>query len=279
MMKYLTAMAVLIGCGAGGSSPVAPGPTLAPEAAPTIVATTACYQGTSSGAGQHARTIARRSVDPNAREIVEDVVHDDPSGRGVKSFHVVMKVDGARFTMTEASGGFTGTGTLVGEPWRWTSWTSTSQLAQPGTQGAAQARIEVESHDELTARGMLAHKQIRKDGTGIATTVDELTTFDCAGWDAAKAQLAVPVLDDALCDRACRTFATLKYWAAGEAELAALPVSARDEARRKKTAELAARLDTGAPACIAQCRSANNAAQTACMAQAASLDQLGACAK
>jgi hypothetical protein len=266
-MKCLAAMAILIGCG-GGGAPVAPGPTLAPEVAPVIAATTACYQGLSSGAGQHARTLARRSVDPNAREIVEDVVHDDASGR-VKSFHVVMKVDGAGFTMAEASGGFTGTGTLVGEPWKWTSWTSTSRIANAG--------IDVESHDELTASGMIAHKQIRKDGALVATTVDELTTFDCAGWDAAKAQLAVPVLDDALCDRACRKFATLKYWVAGEAEIAALPVGARDEARQKKTADLAVKLELGAPACIAQCRSANNAAQTACMAQAASLDQLGAC--
>lgn len=275
MMKCL-AMAVLIGCG-GGGSPVAPAPTLVPEAVPVIAATTACYQGLSSGAGQHARTIARRSVDPNAREIVEDVVHDDASGRGVKTFHVVMKVDGARFTMAEASGSFTGTGTLVGEPWKWTSWTSKSQIASAGASAGTSAGIEVESHDELTATGMIAHKQIRKDGALVATTVDDLTTFDCAGWDAAKAQLAVPVLDDALCDRACRKFATLKYWVAGEAEIAALPVSARDEARRKKTADLAAKLEAGAPACIAQCRSANNAAQTACMAQAASLDQLGAC--
>ncbi len=269
MMKCAAAMAVLAGCAGSGEAPVAPGPSLAPEPAPMIVATTACYQGLSSGAGQHARTIARRHVDPNAHEIIEDVVHDDAGGRGPKSFHVVMKIDGARFTMAEASGGFSGTGTLVGEPWKWTSWSSKSQIAKLG--------IEVESHDELTASGMIAHKQIRKDGALVATTVDDLTAFDCAGWEAAKAQLAVPVLDDALCDLACRRFATLKYWVAGEAELAALPVAARDEARRKKTAELATKLDAGAPACIAQCRSANNAAQTACIVQAASLDQLGAC--
>jgi|GEM_PF-3507161 len=268
-MKYLAATAVLIGCGAGSASPVAPGPTLAPEATPVIAASTACYQGLSSGEGQHVRTLARRTVDPNAGQIIEDVVHDDPSARGVKSFHVVMTIDGARFTLSEGSGGFTGTGTLVGEPWKWTSWTSTSQLASAG--------LEVESHDELTARGMIAHKQIRHDGAVVATIVDELTTFDCAGWDAAKAQLAVPVLDDALCDRACRKYATLKYTAAAEAEVSALPVNARDEARRKKAAELAAKLDAGAPACIAQCRSANNAAQTACIVQAEALDQLAAC--
>lgn len=275
-MKCLVAMiAVLVeaaACAGGSSSSVAPGPTLTEAPAATAaVATTACYQGLSSGAGQRVRTLARRGVDPVARQIVEDVLHDDAGGRGPRSFHVVMTVDGARFTMAETGGGFTGTGTLVGEPWKWTSWTSTSQVAGAG------AGIEVESHDELTATGMIAHKQIRKAGALVATTVDELTSFDCAGWDQAKAQLAVPVLDDALCDRACRRFATLKFWVAADAEIAALPAAARDEARRKKTAELTSKLDAGAPACIAQCRSANNAAQTTCIAQAPSIDQLGAC--
>ncbi|MBC7975678.1 MAG: hypothetical protein H7138_11930, partial [Myxococcales bacterium] len=47
--------------------------------------------------------------------------------------------------------------------------------------------------------------------------------------------------------------------------------------RRTKAAELSAKLAAGAPACIAQCRFANNATQTACIARAASVDQLTAC--
>jgi hypothetical protein len=271
-MKTLVTVLALAGalaCGGGGGAPAAPGPTLAPEAPGPAAPAVACYQGQSSGAGQRVRTLTRRTVDPANRQIVEDVVHDDAGGRGPRRFHVVMAVDGARFTMTEASGGATGSGALVGEPWRWTSWTSTSRMGDTG--------VEVESHDELTPTGRIAHKQIRKAGALVATTIDELTAFDCAGWDAAVAQLAVPVLDDAMCDRACRSYATLKFWAAAEPALAALPASARDEARKQKAAELAAKLDAGATACIAQCRSANNAAQTACLAQATAVDQLARC--
>jgi len=271
MKRFVLAMCVGTAACAGASSPpVAPGSALEP-AAP--VATTACYQGLSSGAGQRVRTIVRRVVDPAGRQIVEDVLHDD-AGRAARHFHVVMTVDGARFTMTEAGGGFTGTGTLVGEPWRWTSWTSTSKLAAAG-QGPGPGPgpgIEVASRDELTATGLVAHKQVTKDGALVATIEDDLAAFDCAGWDAAQAQLAVPVLDDALCDRACRRYATLKLEAAIQAQ-AGQSDAARDEARRALTAKL----DAGAPACVAQCRAANNAAQTACLANAATLDQLAAC--
>ena len=43
--------------------------------------------------------------------------------------------------MTETFNAFTGSGTLTGEPWRWTAWTSTSQVAN--------AAIVVESADGL----------------------------------------------------------------------------------------------------------------------------------
>jgi hypothetical protein len=256
-------MLLVISCTPGGS-PAPLGPTLVSE---PVAATTACYQGESVGAGQHVRTIARRTVDPAAHQIIKDVVHDDAGG--TKSFHIVMKVDGARFTITDAADGYTGSGTLLGEPWAWRSWTTTSQLASAG--------LVIESRDELTATGTISHKEIKKDGAVVASVVDDLTTFDCAGWDAAKAQLAVVVLDDALCDRACRQFATVKYWAVVEPALNGLPASERDAVRRGKTAELNAKLDTGAPPCIAACRAANNAAQTACIAHAATVDQLGAC--
>jgi len=259
---------VVIAAACGGSHPAAgPGPTLVtPDTNPAV---TACYQGVSSGAGQRVQTVARRTVDPAHHQIVEDVVRGDAGS--VKAFHVVFAVDGAAFTMTETGGAFTGTGTLTGAPWHWTSWTSRSSQRIGG------ATIDVESRDELTCDGMVAHKEIRKDGQVVATTIDELATIDCAGWDAVRAALAVPVLDDALCDRACRRFATIKFAAAAEAEVNALPAEQRAAAGRKKAEELEAKLAAGAPACIAQCRAANNAAQTACLARAESADQLAAC--
>jgi hypothetical protein len=217
--------------------------------------------------GQRARTIARRTLDPAAGQIIEDVVNND--GKAPKGFRVVMIVEGNRFTMAEAGGAFRGTGTLTGEPWRWTSWTSTSQL--PNT------TITVESDDELTPAGMKATKQIKRGGALVATTTDELTRFDCAAWDKAKAALDAPVLDDAACDRACRNFATLKFWQRAEATIATLPPADQAAARSQQAATLARELDAGTARCASSCLSANNAAQTACLANATSVEQLGAC--
>jgi len=219
--------------------------------------------------GQRVRTVVRRTVDPAAQQIVEDVSHDDASSHGVKQFQVVMTVTGDHFTMKEAGGAFTGDGTLMGEPWRWTSWTSRSQIPNTG--------IEVESADELTEAGLQATKQIRQGGKVVGTTAEQLKTFDCADWDKATAELAVPALDNAACDRACRNYATLKYWSAADAEIAKLPPVARDDTRKQKSAELASKLEAGVAACVTQCLSAGNARQTACMGDAKSADQLAAC--
>jgi hypothetical protein len=262
MTRLVAVIAVLAGC-----SDRAVPPAAAPV--PPPAASTVCYAGLTAGMGQRARTIVRRTVDPTARQIVEDVSHGEASSHSVKTFHVVMDVSGDRFTMQDTGGAFTGTGTLTGEPWRWTSWTSISRL--PG------AGIEVESDDELTDTGVKAVKQIRKDGKVVGTTTEQLKTFDCASWDQALAKLAVPVLDTPACDRACRNFAGLKFWAAADPEIARLPAEARDDARKQKAAELARKLDAGIPGCVTQCLSADNAIQTACMGDATSMEQLAAC--
>lgn len=261
-------IAVVIAAACSSAPAPAPGPTLAAPAEASAPVTT-CYQGVSSGAGQRVQTVSRRTVDRANRQIVEDVARGDAGD--VKAFHVVSKVDGNAFTMAEAGGAFTGSGTLTGPAWQWTSWVSRSAQQLGG------ASLEVESHDELTATGRIAHKEIRRDGAVVATAIDELTTFDCAGWDAARAALAVPALDDALCDRACRRFATIKFAIGAEAEITKLPEAERDAARRKKADELRGKLDAAAPACITQCRAANNAVQTACLARATSPEQLDAC--
>jgi hypothetical protein len=221
--------------------------------------------------GQRARTVMRRTVDPAARQIVEDVNHGDAATHRVTQFHVVMNVDGDRFTMTEAGGAFTGTGTLTGEPWRWTAWSSTSQLAGAGK------GIEVESEGEISEAGIQSSDRIRKGDSVVGTTAEQLKPFDCAEWDKATAALAMPVLDRAACDRACRNYASLKYWSVADGEIARLPAESRDDARKQKAAELATKLDAGMAGCVTQCLSADNPAQTACMGDAKSLEQLAAC--
>ena len=260
-MKRL-ATVVILGCSGPAKPPPAP-----PAALPA--ATTVCYAGVSTGMGQRSRTIARRTVDPAAGQIVEDVSHDDAGAHGAKSFHVVMQIQGDRFTMTETGGAFAGTGTLAGEPWRWTSWSSTSQIPKVG--------VEVSSDDELTAKGMKATKEIRKDGKVLATTTEELAAFDCADWDKALAALALPVLDTAACERACRNYATLRFWAATDPQLASRPAAEREAARKDKAAELTTKLDAGLASCTSQCMAAGNPVQTACMGTATTTDALAAC--
>ena len=257
----------LLALAACSASPKSPPPRVQP-----IAATTTCYAGTSVGTvgmEQTARTIARRTLDPTAGTIIEDVAHDGAGAHGAKSFHVEMVVTGAQFTLTETGGAFAGTGQLNGDPWKWTSWSSVSQIPKVG--------IEVASDDELTEVGMKATKQITQGGKLIATTVDELRTFDCAQWDAVKATLAVPALDDAACAAACRNYATLKFWQTADAQLAQLPEADRGPQRAVATTQLARQLEERGPACVAQCRSANDALATHCMAEAASVDALAAC--
>ncbi len=268
-MKYsVVALSCWLGCSGPAAPPpmvpVAPISSTAPPAATTV-----CYAGMSSAGEHQARTIARRTLDPAARQIIEDVSHSETGAYGTKSFHVVMDVDGDHFTMKETGGAFTGTGTLVGEPWQWTSWTSIAQIAEAG--------VEVESRDELTPTGIQATKQIHKDGKVVTTAVEQLTTFDCAAWDTAKAELTAPVLGQALCDHACRNYATLMYWSAVDAELARLPPASRDEARKQKAAELAPKLEAGTPACVTQCLASHNVAQVGCMDQATTAEALRAC--
>jgi hypothetical protein len=219
--------------------------------------------------GQTARTIARRTVDPSANQIIEDVSHEDGGVPGAKSFHVVMVVEDDHFIMTEAGNAFHGTGTLVGDPWRWTSWTSTLELANSG--------ITMDSDNELTETGMTATKKIIRGGKQLGTTKEELKTFDCAEWDKAVAALTVPPLASGGCERACRNFAQLKYWASVEPTIATLPEADRATAREQKAAELTTKIEAGLGACVSSCVSANNVAQAACMATATSVDALAAC--
>ena len=261
--------AVVLGLLAGCPGP-APAPPVSPAvASPAPAATTTCYAGVTVGMGQRTRTLVRRSVDPAGAQIVEDVGHDQGEGRGATSLHVVMAVTGDHYTIAEASGAFTGTGTLTGEPWRWTSWRSTTKLASAG--------IEVESRDELTATNLVTHREIRKDGKVVGTTSEKLAPFDCDAWDRATAELAAPVLDDAACTRGCRNYVRLKFWQASEPKIAALPAAERDAARAEANAALARRLEAGLASCVAQCLDAHNAPQTACLADAKTADQLAAC--
>lgn len=261
---------VLAAACSGHSATKTAGPALA-EPAASNAPTSACYQGTSTGAGQRVQSVVRRTLDPANKQIVEDVVRGDAGD--LKAFRVVMTVTGNTFTMAEAGGQFSGTGKLIGPSWAWTQWESNTQQQVNG------ATLEVESHEELTPTGLLGRKAIKQGDKIVATTIDELTTMDCASWDTARKALATPVLDDALCERSCRRFATIRFIAATQDEIAKLPADKREAAIQDKTRELEGKLAAGLPECVKQCRAANNVKQTACFARAENPQDIGACDK
>jgi len=154
-----------------------------------VAATTRYYEGTSTATLPTGRSvpngviIARRTVDPVAGTVVEDVVSND-GRRPAAEYVFTMRVRGASFTMHAADGSQLGEGTLDGDAWRWTAWRSTTRL--PGG-------IRVESVDTLLADGLVAHKTIfGSDGALTLTTTERLSSIDAARFDQRRAAILRP---------------------------------------------------------------------------------------
>jgi hypothetical protein len=164
-MRYLAAI-TMICLAAGCATPNARASEGAASAPITLY-----VEGPSVGTLPTGRTVpngdvlARRTLDPATRRIVEQVVAAD-GRRSASECEVVMTVEGTSFTMKESNGGFEGDGTLEGTPWRWSVWRSTSRLPD-GTR--------VESLDSRSADGLTARKRvINRDGAVVIQTVERL---------------------------------------------------------------------------------------------------------
>jgi len=81
------------------------------------------------------------------------------------------------------------------------------------------------------------------------------------------------------CDTGCRNFATLRYWKAADAEVAAVPPAQRDALRKQKLGEFDQKLEHGIDMCVSQCQSANNTTDIECMIAAKTEEQVTACLK
>lgn len=81
-----------------------------------------------------------------------------------KAFVVTLEVKDTKFTVSEKSGAFSGSGELVGEAWKWAEWKSVTKLA--GGAGT------VTSEDKLTDRGLSARKTFT-DKAGATLHFDE----------------------------------------------------------------------------------------------------------
>ena len=154
-----------------------------------VEATTQYYEGTSTATlptGQSVPNgvlLARRTLDPEAGTIVEQVVTND-GHRPAAEYVIEMQVRGASFAMRGPDGSPLGEGTLDGESWRWTTWRSTSRL--PGG-------LRVESVDTLLTGALVAHKTIfRSDGALVLTTTERLSSIDAARFAQRRAEILGP---------------------------------------------------------------------------------------
>ena len=154
-----------------------------------VATTTQYYEGTSTATLPTGRSvpngviIARRTVDPEAGTIVEQVVSND-GRRPAAEIVIEMQVHGGSFAMRTAAGSPLGEGTLDGEAWRWTVWRSTSRL--PGG-------IRVESVDTLLTGALVAHKTIfGSDGALLLTTTEHLSPIDAARFAQRRAEILRP---------------------------------------------------------------------------------------
>lgn len=148
--------------------------------------TTDYYEGTSTALLPTGRSVpngvilARRTVDPSAGTIVEDVVSDDHR-RPPSEVVIEMRVHGTSFTMRMADGSSLGEGTLDGDPWQWPVWRSTSRL--PGG-------LRVESVDTLSGGALVAHKTIfGADGAVMLRTTERLSPTSAARFSERRTEL------------------------------------------------------------------------------------------
>ena len=164
------------GCPATSGTPE----PVAPPTGPLPAAETLCYRGmshfsapdgTSLGAGG---VMARRTVDPAASRIVEEVIeYDAPNEEPPAERRLEATVDGDRFAFD--LDGWHGSGTLVGEPWAWTSW---------GSETVLEGGMRVVSEDEASGRDIRFRQQVF-DAAGAPVVIVEglLQRIRCEEWE------------------------------------------------------------------------------------------------
>ncbi len=141
-----------------------------------------CFEGTETAKlGRLEKTfhaVLKRTIDPAASEIRQQAwSQKDPS----KEKTVVYKIDAKAntFEADDSDLGAKGTGTLVGKPWQWTSYT---------------LKVTAKGFDFLVSGELLddavrTHGTIAKAGKQVGTIAIDALAFDCAKLDEHRAAL------------------------------------------------------------------------------------------
>jgi hypothetical protein len=122
-----------------------------------------------------AELLVRRTAEPAASRIVEETVRfDSASGVRPRLYTVVYRVDGDRFELAERDGGYSGQGTLRGDPWAWTAWRSVYTLVS-GIRVEAEQVIEERDGEAVLHGERVAYGP---DGSAALTLREELRRID-----------------------------------------------------------------------------------------------------
>ena len=180
--RVLVVLFLLLATACAGSTPPPAGPP--PDAGIALPpAETLCYRGMSHFSAPDGSPLGpggvmvRRTVDPAAGRIVEDVItYDEPDEQPPSERVLETTVEGNGFSF-DFEGGH-GEGELVGEPWAWTSWRSETTLADG---------MRVVSEDEVSGRDIAFRQQVF-DSTGSLVVVIEgvLARIRCEEWESLR---------------------------------------------------------------------------------------------
>lgn len=109
--------------------------------------------------------LLRRTLRSSAGLIEEVLVSSDHRpNHPARKFIVEMFVEEGEFKMRETQGAFNGTGKLIGSPWHWVGWSSTSILPD-GTR--------VESEDTLYEQTLVARKTVFNPTGAVQIKIEE----------------------------------------------------------------------------------------------------------
>ena len=123
-----------------------------------------------------ARRVLRMTTRPDAGVVEHQALRIDPNPQvPPRLFEVDWAVEGDRFTIVDEDAKLSGTGTLAGETWAWTGWSSDTLLA---------SGIRVAEEAELREDGVLVidRRVFGPDGGAVMTLHEEgepLTAEEC----------------------------------------------------------------------------------------------------
>lgn len=126
--------------------------------------------------------VARRTLQPDAHAIVEEVIERDAQG-AVEAHGMRLEVDEGdhRFVLSEPGGMITGEGELTGDPWRWTSWHAESRLPDG---------VRVVTDDTLTDTELRSESRVLgADGTTQVVIRQVLTRVARERWEEERAAM------------------------------------------------------------------------------------------